>query len=156
AAAGRARVRRGRGGHRHRRRGLGEAAGPRGRSGRGQPAADEGHASGGPGPRRGAGQPPGRRGARGPMTSAPPRSSTALERAPGKLSLGLAVLTRRGDGFHELETLFARLGLADEVAATLLPDRPGVAELAVEAAPYAGAAGWFALSVEALPVGPEN
>lgn len=90
------------------------------------------------------------------MTSAPPRSSTALERAPGKVNLGLAVLTRRGDGFHELETLFARLDLADEVAATLLPDRPGVAELAVEAAPYAGAPGWFALSVEALPVGPEN
>lgn len=35
--------------------------------------------------------------------------------ANAKVNLGLSVLARRGDGFHELETLMARLDLADEV-----------------------------------------
>lgn len=41
--------------------------------------------------------------------------------APAKVNLGLAVLTRRGDGFHEVETLMARLALADEVRLDLEP-----------------------------------
>ncbi len=36
-------------------------------------------------------------------------------RASAKVNLGLAVLTRRGDGFHEVETLMARTHLADDV-----------------------------------------
>lgn len=36
-------------------------------------------------------------------------------RAHAKLNLGLAVLGRRDDGFHEIDTLFARLALADEL-----------------------------------------
>lgn len=37
-------------------------------------------------------------------------------RAPAKLNLRLRVLGRRDDGFHSIETLFLRLGLADEVS----------------------------------------
>lgn len=39
------------------------------------------------------------------------------ETAPAKLNLGLAVTARRGDGFHELDTIFALLTLADELEA---------------------------------------
>lgn len=42
-------------------------------------------------------------------------SSTFNETAHGKVNLGLAVLARRGDGFHELETAMVRIGLADAV-----------------------------------------
>ncbi len=42
--------------------------------------------------------------------------------APAKVNLGLAVLTRRGDGFHELETLMARLELSDEVRLSVTPE----------------------------------
>ncbi|MBI4323190.1 MAG: 4-(cytidine 5'-diphospho)-2-C-methyl-D-erythritol kinase [Candidatus Omnitrophica bacterium] len=37
-------------------------------------------------------------------------------RAPAKLNLYLRILGRRPDGYHELETLFERLDLADELA----------------------------------------
>jgi len=40
--------------------------------------------------------------------------------AHAKVNLGLAVLARRGDGFHELETIMARLDLADEVRIELV------------------------------------
>lgn len=43
-------------------------------------------------------------------------------RAPAKLNLFLDVLGRRGDGFHELETLIVPLRLADHVS--LAPIRP--------------------------------
>ena len=41
--------------------------------------------------------------------------------APAKVNLGLAVIARRGDGFHELETVMARLDLADEIEIERLP-----------------------------------
>ena len=45
-------------------------------------------------------------------------SSPARARpAPAKLNLGLHVLRRRGDGFHDLETAFLRLGWADALSA---------------------------------------
>lgn len=47
--------------------------------------------------------------------------------AHAKVNLGLAVLTRRGDGFHELETQMARIQLADEVVLTLRPPAAGTA-----------------------------
>jgi 4-diphosphocytidyl-2-C-methyl-D-erythritol kinase len=37
------------------------------------------------------------------------------ERAHAKVNLGLSVLARRGDGFHEIESLMVRVSLADEV-----------------------------------------
>src|SRR3989338_9285778 len=36
-------------------------------------------------------------------------------RAPAKLNLYLRVLGRRPDGYHEIETLFERINLADEL-----------------------------------------
>ncbi|MEX2535658.1 MAG: 4-(cytidine 5'-diphospho)-2-C-methyl-D-erythritol kinase [Trueperaceae bacterium] len=58
-------------------------------------------------------------------------------RAPAKLNLGLAVLGSRPDGFHQIETLFARLELHDEVwlepaptvSGELLRDEAGEAEV---------------------------
>lgn len=41
------------------------------------------------------------------------------ERAHAKVNLGLSVLARRGDGFHEIETLMARISLHDELSVTL-------------------------------------
>lgn len=43
------------------------------------------------------------------------------ERAYAKVNLGLAVLARRGDGYHEVETLMARIDLSDELRLTVLP-----------------------------------
>lgn len=53
------------------------------------------------------------------------------ERAHAKVNLGLSVLARRGDGFHEIETLMARISLHDEIR--LEPTDGGV-ELTVEGA----------------------
>ncbi|MFH0834687.1 MAG: 4-(cytidine 5'-diphospho)-2-C-methyl-D-erythritol kinase, partial [Patescibacteria group bacterium] len=36
-------------------------------------------------------------------------------RAFAKINLGLRILAKRADGFHEIETIFARIGLADEL-----------------------------------------
>ncbi|MEX0613406.1 MAG: 4-(cytidine 5'-diphospho)-2-C-methyl-D-erythritol kinase [Pirellulales bacterium] len=49
-------------------------------------------------------------------------------RAPAKLNLYLEILGRRGDGFHELETLMVPIRLADRLALTPTPpihDRAG-------------------------------
>ncbi len=43
---------------------------------------------------------------------------TVREKARAKVNLGLAVTTRRGDGFHELDTIFALLDLHDTLDAT--------------------------------------
>jgi 4-diphosphocytidyl-2-C-methyl-D-erythritol kinase len=45
--------------------------------------------------------------------------------APAKLNLSLAVLGRREDGYHELETIMHQIGLSDVVHLRLRPD-PGV------------------------------
>lgn len=69
-------------------------------------------------------------------------TDTLTMAAPAKLNLGLAVTARRGDGYHELHTIFARLSLADTL--TVRPaDRnslelstdgelPGAAQLSAE------------------------
>ena len=45
-------------------------------------------------------------------------------RAPAKINLGLAIGKRRPDGYHDLETIFARINLYDEV--TLRPLARGI------------------------------
>ncbi|MBL4845854.1 MAG: 4-(cytidine 5'-diphospho)-2-C-methyl-D-erythritol kinase, partial [Planctomycetes bacterium] len=62
-------------------------------------------------------------------------------RAPAKTNLFLEVLRRREDGFHELDTVFAELDLADELEFEL-SSRPGI-ELTIEGDP-------------GLSAGPEN
>src|SRR3990167_8903216 len=53
-------------------------------------------------------------------------------RAPAKLNLYLRVLGKRPDGYHEIETVFERLDLADELTfepareLTLLCDEPSL------------------------------
>lgn len=53
------------------------------------------------------------------MTLAPPRSVTRLAHA--KVNLHLAVLSKRPDGYHELETVFERVGLADKLTVERAP-----------------------------------
>src|SRR5690606_27235958 len=96
---------------------TGEAVGRSRRARRGQPAAHEGDQAGRPAARRGA-----------------PRATwgyLALRTAAhAKVNLGLAVLARRGDSFHEIETLITRLRLADDVEVTLREGPPGEVTLA--------------------------
>lgn len=51
-------------------------------------------------------------------------------RCPGKVNLHLEVLGRRPDGYHELRTLFAAVGVWDELKFAVAP--AGVLELSVE------------------------
>lgn len=46
--------------------------------------------------------------------------------APAKVNLFLRVLDRRPDGFHDLETLFQAVSLADRVSVEVEPGDPGV------------------------------
>lgn len=55
----------------------------------------------------------------GPAARGP---SGVREAAPAKLNLGLRVLGRRGDGFHDLDSLFVHLDLADTVAVRVASD----------------------------------
>lgn len=58
------------------------------------------------------------------------------ELAHAKVNLGLAVLARRGDGYHEVETLMTRIELSDELRLTVLPNEDpssvGKTELVVQ------------------------
>jgi 4-diphosphocytidyl-2-C-methyl-D-erythritol kinase len=76
-------------------------------------------------------------------------------RAPAKLNLFLDVLGRRGDGFHDLETLMVPIRLADQVSLTptsTLSARQGDIQLGVRTC-------WPIRSpnlLPAVPAGPEN
>ena len=59
------------------------------------------------------------------MSPAPkPRRLQAL--APAKLNLGLEVIRRRRDGYHEIETIFQTIDLCDELEFRLRPDESGL------------------------------
>uniref|UniRef100_A0A831UG77 4-diphosphocytidyl-2-C-methyl-D-erythritol kinase n=1 Tax=Thermus islandicus TaxID=540988 RepID=A0A831UG77_9DEIN len=69
--------------------------------------------------------------------------------APGKVNLGLSLLGRRPDGYHELHTLFAALSFGDRVVVEPIPEglvfrgRYGRRNLAYRAAEaYLERAGW--------------
>ncbi|HEX9813367.1 MAG TPA: 4-(cytidine 5'-diphospho)-2-C-methyl-D-erythritol kinase, partial [Myxococcota bacterium] len=50
------------------------------------------------------------------MSTRPGSASRSLRcHAPGKINLGLRVVGRRADGYHELVSLFAPLNLGDDV-----------------------------------------
>lgn len=64
----------------------------------------------------------------------PPFCATTLRKAaPAKINLGLQVLRKRPDGYRDIETVFLRIGWADEVSVQPPPRRPGA-----EAAPFSG------------------
>src|SRR5688572_7718071 len=115
-------------------------------------------------PRRRTPIPRGRsRGAGGPMTA------VARVRAQAKINLFLRILAREASGYHALETLFARLELADDVTVRTTSGvrsidcrgadlGPAESNLAYRAAvAYADATGWpggFAIEIaKRIPVG---
>lgn len=63
--------------------------------------------------------------------------------APGKVNLGLRVAARRGDGYHEIDTVFAALNVGDTVRVARV-DAPGVRGVVLDRREGAGA-------TEALP-----
>jgi 4-diphosphocytidyl-2-C-methyl-D-erythritol kinase len=56
--------------------------------------------------------------------------SQVHEPAPAKLNLGLRILGRRSDGFHDLDSLFVRLELADTVIVRAAADARGTVSAA--------------------------
>lgn len=61
------------------------------------------------------------------VSAASPGGGGVEERAHAKVNLGLSVLARRGDGYHEIESLMARVSLADDVRVTLQGEGPVLA-----------------------------
>ena len=83
---------------------------------------------------------------------------TLRQSAPAKINLGLQVLRKRRDGYHDIATVFLRIGWADEVSVQPPAHRPGA-----EATPFSGPLQVFpapdaAPADEALqvPSGPDN
>lgn len=69
---------------------------------------------------------------------------TVRLKAPAKVNLFLEVLGRRKDGYHDLETLFAKVGLCDDVSVRVLK-APGPVRLKLRN-----------LTATPVPDGPEN
>ncbi len=68
----------------------------------------------------------------GSVTVRPTLASPLTVRCPAKVNLHLEVLGKRADGYHELRTVFAAVGVWDELV--LEPAPEGVVTLAVEPA----------------------
>jgi len=60
------------------------------------------------------------------VSAGPQGAGPVEERAQAKVNLGLSVLARRGDGYHEIESLMARVSLADDVRVTLRGTEPAL------------------------------
>ena len=58
------------------------------------------------------------------MTKTRPLPPSLRLNSPAKINLFLNVLFKRKDGYHEIDTLFERIGLFDEL--TLIPSRSGI------------------------------
>ncbi len=56
------------------------------------------------------------------MTLSPSPSPPLILRAPAKINLGLEVLRRRPDGYHDINTIFAAVDLCDEIEMSLRSD----------------------------------
>lgn len=75
--------------------------------------------------------------------------------ASAKVNLGLAVMARRGDGYHEVETWLARISLADTLAVTLV-DEAGVSLSVTADAAVPGSDGASGGASDGAPAGSDN
>jgi 4-diphosphocytidyl-2-C-methyl-D-erythritol kinase len=66
------------------------------------------------------------------------REAAARLRAPAKLNLDLRVLAREASGFHQIETLFCRLELADDVEVSLRDDVSAADVVSLDVVPGPG------------------
>lgn len=80
-----------------------------------------------------------------------------VAKAPAKLNLFLKVLARRGDGFHDLETVMVPTGLADHLIFQLLPaEHAGSVEFRQIVVRRRAATNQAACDVTVIPHGSEN
>ncbi len=78
--------------------------------------------------------------------------------APAKINLGLRILGRRSDGYHELDSLFLPLDLADEVRVRVVGESEAVApgiEFVLRGEPDPAANG-LGKAPGVVPTGPDN
>jgi 4-diphosphocytidyl-2-C-methyl-D-erythritol kinase len=48
---------------------------------------------------------------------------TFIVSAPAKINLGLEILGKRDDGYHEIRTILATINLADTIRLTIVPNQ---------------------------------
>ena len=74
-------------------------------------------------------------------------------RACAKINLGLKIVGRRGDGFHELRTVFQTIGLADRLEMEIVAGRGGAAAIELETSGLEAPAGVDNLAYRAALIG---